>query len=871
MRVQMLVRRARAGERLDEEMLFHLEQQTAEYVAAGMSPEEARCKALRDFGNPALLREQARATWSWNWLELLLRDIRIGMRTLLRTPGFTAIAILVMALGIGANVALFTVVHSVLLKPLPFNEPDRLVALFEHSNDGEFAFNAVAGGVFAEWQKQNRSFTSLALVSQDEYNLSAAGGQLPEKLHGASCTWNLLPTLGVQPALGRNFTADDDQHSANGAALLSWSLWQRRFGGDKAILNQTIHLNGQSYTVIGILPEWFAFPDTSIQLWTPVYHDKPATWMGQLGNHVFQVFGRLKPGVSQQQGLADLSVITRRVHDEHLDNPLISAAANIQPLLESMVGDLSRPLYVLLAATCCVLLIACLNVANLLVARAAARRKELAIRAAMGGGRWRLLRERLMESLLLSAAGGAAGLVLAYGAVRWLVHTRQDLSRVEAIHIDWVVAAFTAGLVVLCAMFAGLISSLGSKDTQLLSALQESSRGSSAGHGRARLRMTLLAAEMGLTVVLLISAGLLLKSYAQLRSSEMGCITKNVLTMRIGLFGGKYSDPAQQVNFFASLLERVRTLPGVTAAGFVQAVPGQGYWGDVNFEIPEHPPLPQGQAQFAIARFADPGYFAAMGIPLLRGHSFDPGKRLKLADEVVISKSFVEQYFPGEDPLGKHLRVMGHPLTIVGVVGDTRYQASEEPRPMQYFPLFAGVLNNGTLVIRSSRDVTPLALPVQRVVASLDRDLPVSDVLTMDQLLGKSTVDTSFNATLLLGFAVLSLVLAGVGLFGVLSYIVAQRAGEIGIRIALGARREQVLRKVLLDGLRPALFGLCLGLVASVGAVRLISTMLYATKPLDPSVFAAVSGVLLLVAALACLVPAWRASHLDPMQALRMD
>jgi predicted permease len=309
----------------------------------------------------------------------------------------------------------------------------------------------------------------------------------------------------------------------------------------------------------------------------------------------------------------------------------------------------------------------------------------------------------------------------------------------------------------------------------------------------------------------------------------------------------------------------------VEAAGFVQAVPGQGYWGDVGFEIAEHPPLPQGRAQFAISRFADPGYFAAMGIPLLRGRSFDPSKRLDRADEAVVSKSFVEQYLPGEDPLGKHLRVQGHNMTIVGVVGDTRYAASEAPGPMQYFPLYAGIQNNGTLVIRSRRGVEQLALPVQRVVSGLDHDLPVSDVLTMDQLLGKSTLDASFNATLLLGFAALSLVLAGVGLFGVLSYIVAQRTGEIGIRIALGAQREQVLRSVLQDGLRPALFGLAFGLAASAGAARLIRSMLYGTQPLDPMVFAAVSAMLLLVAVLACLVPAWRASRLDPMQALRME
>jgi putative ABC transport system permease protein len=680
-----------------------------------------------------------------------------------------------------------------------------------------------------------------------------------------------LTTLGVRPALGRDFTAADDQHSANGTALISWNLWKRRFGGDPAILNQDIHLNGRLYTVVGILPVWFAFPDASIQLWTPIYHDKPASYIAMLGAHNFQVVGRLKPNVTQAQGLADLSVITHRLHDQHLDNPFMSAAADIRPLLDSIVGEVKRPLYVLLAATICVLLIACLNVANLLVARAAARRKELAIRSALGGGKMRLLRERLIESFLLAAAGGSAGLLLAYGAVQWLVHTRQDMSRVEAIHIDGAVAVFTVGLVVLCAFFAGLISSLSIRDSQLLASLQESSRGSSAGQGRARLRRSLLAAEVGLTVVLLVAAGLLLKSYAQLRSSQMGCITKNVLTMRIGLFGGRYADPAQQVNFFASLLERVRALPGVDAAGFVQAVPGQGYWGDVGFEIAEHPPLPQGQAQYAISRFADPGYFAAMGIPLERGRSFDPSKRLDRADEAVVSKSFVDQYLPGEDPLGKHLRVQGHSMTIVGVVGDTRYAASEVPRPMQYFPLYAGIQNNGTLVIRSNRDVEPLALPVQRIVGGLDHDLPVSNVLTMDQLIGKSTQDASFNATLLLGFAILSLVLAGIGLFGVLAYIVAQRTSEIGIRLALGAPRKQVLCQVLLDGLQPALFGLTFGLAASAGVARLIRSMLYGTQPLDPAVFAAVAATLLLVAVLACLVPAWRAARLDPMQALRME
>jgi predicted permease len=354
----------------------------------------------------------------------------------------------------------------------------------------------------------------------------------------------------------------------------------------------------------------------------------------------------------------------------------------------------------------------------------------------------------------------------------------------------------------------------------------------------------------------------------------MGCITHNVLTMRLLLPGtSHYRQSAQLVNFYIALLGRVRALPGVEAAGFVQAVPGQGYWGDGGFSIVEHPPLPAGQTVLAPYRWADPGYFQAMGIPILRGHTFDAGRTLAQADQIVISQMFARQYFPGEDPLGKHLKVDDRIGEIVGIVGDTRYEISEQPRPMEYFPLYSGNMNNGTLVIRSAagHDVDQLALPVQRIVQSLDRDMPVSDVMTMEQLLGKSTVDASFDAAVLTGFAGLSLLLAAVGLFGVLSYIVAQRTGEIGIRIALGAQREQVLRRVLLDGLWPALFGLALGLAASVAAAKEIASMLYGTQALDPGVFAGVSAAIILVAAAACALPAWRASRLDPMHALRVE
>lgn len=875
MQVRMLLFRRKADAQLDEELRFHIEQQAAENRAAGMSDEDARRAALRAFGNPDLVRETTGAKWKWHALEQFTRDLRIGMRALTRTPGFAILAILITALGIGASVSLFTVVRGVLLKPLPFPDPDRLLTVCEHSTlaagGGDFPYNQVAGGVFAAWNRENTSFTGLALVRDDNAALSASGGQLPETLSTAHVSWNLFSTLGVSPALGRGFTAADDNLSANGTVVLSWSLWRRRFGGDPGILNGTIYVDAKPYTVIGVMPAWFEFPYSTTQLWRPVYHEFPEQIMTQLDNHMFRAVGRLKPGVTAEEATANLTVISRQLYDAHGDNPFVAAAASNRPLLEHMVGDVKRPLYILLAATVCLLLIACLNVANLLVARSAARQKELAIRTALGGGRMRLLREHLTESFLLEAVGGAVGVFLAYLAIDWLVRTRSDMARVGDIRFDGVVAAFTVAVVILCALFCGLVSAFHSDDMHVLRSLHESSRSHSGGSARARLRKTLLAIEVGLTVVLLMGASLLVKSYQRLRSTNVGCITDNVLTMRIQLPGKRYKTPGPMpANFFETLLERVRSLPGVDAAGFVTGVPGQGYMGDSGFTIKEHPPLPQGKGIYAVYRVADPGYFGAMGIPILRGRTFGDNQKFDQADEVVISESFAKKFFPGEDPLGKHLQLKKLNV-IVGIVGDTRYDIGETPEPMQYFPLLAGENNYGTLAIRSSHDVTQLAVPVQQIIQGMDRDLPVSDVLTMNQLLGKSTLDQSFDAAVITGLAVLSLLLAAAGLFGVLSYIVAQRSGEIGIRMALGAQREQVLGQMLADGLRPAFIGLVMGLAASAATAQFIKSMLYETQPLDPEVFAIVAALLIASAALACMVPAWRASRLDPMRVLRME
>ncbi len=876
-RLWMLLCRRQFDADLDVEMRVHRELREQENLKRGLSAQEAHYAAQRRFGNDLVLREESRDIWGWNWVEDLMQDIRYGLRTLYKSPGFTLVVMITLALGIGATTTLFTVVRSVLLRPLPFKDPARLVRLYEHSSDDKFPYNNVAGGVFAEWRKQSHGFSDLAIISTDaQYNLSGAGGQLPERVSAAECSWNLFRTLGVKPAQGRNFAPEDDRPHATPSVILSWGLWKRRFGGDPSILNHTIHLDAKSYTVLGIMPAWFAYPNQSTQLWTPVYHEESADEMQAPDSHDFVAIGRLKPGVSETEATAELSVIVRRLHDQHLDDPFISRAANSRPLLEDIVGDIKTSLYILLAATGCLLLIACLNVASLLVARGVARRREFAIRAALGGSRWRLLAGEVTESFLLSAAGAAAGLLLAYAMIQWFVATRPDMCRIEAIHIDGMVVAFVLGLIFACALFAAAASSLSIRGDPVLSSIRDSSRSHSAGAARVRLRQRLLSLEVGLTVVLLIGAGLLLKSYVRLRSVSMGCATNNVLTMHLSLPEAKYSQGVQRVNCFDALLERLRSLPGVEGAGLVRLVPGEGYGGDTGFTIAEHPPLPLGKMQYAIVRWADPGYFAALGIPLLRGQAFDDNRRPEKMHEAIISQTFVRQCFPEEEPIGKHLVTIGHQsFTIVGVVGDTRFDVAKPVQPIMYFPivpLYGGMVpTSATLAVRSSLDVTALALPIQRVVQELDPELAVSDILTMNQVIGRSTLEHRFEATLLVAFAVLSLTLASVGLFGVLSYIVAQRTQEIGIRVALGAQKSDVLRLVVGQGTIPVLVGMGIGIVAALGLTRLLSSLLYGVRPADPLTFASVLLILASVASLAAYLPARRAAKIDPLVALRYE
>ena len=878
LRLRSLFHRNRLAAELDEELRDHIDRQIEYNLTRGISHEEARLAALRAFGNPALEREKTRATWRWNGVEQFVHDLRIGARTLSRTPGFAFTAILVMALGIGASVALFTVVRGVLLNPLPFRDPDRLVLMYEgeKNHPHHTPWLPVDAGSFWEWQRAAAPIAEMALVSPFQgYNASAQGGKLPEQVGASWCSSNFFSLLGVHPMLGRDFTADDDKPGAEATAILSDSFWKRRYGADPAIVGKTIWLDANPYTVVGVLPSDFiysgSFGGDAVQIWTPVRHEAPPGLLENYGDHEFQVVARLAPGVSMKALEARLDSLQKQIKAAH---PLPSVHDGVigRTLLDDAVDDYKMPLYVLLAASGCVLLIACMNVGGLLAARAASRNRDFAIRIAVGGGRLRLMRERLIESVLLSSAGGLIGMLLAKGGIEWLIHVRQDMNRVTDIRIDGIAVCFTLAVVTICAISSGLISALGVTGN-VLAGLQEGSRAQGGGRSRSTLRRFLVATEVGLTVVLLVGAGLLLKSFQRMRSADVGVPVDNLQTLRVNLPSARYSDPVKRIEFFEHLIASVRALPGISGAGLVSAAPGEGFDGDTEMRIMEHPPLQPGEGLHFMKRGADPGYFQAIGLPVLKGRTFAPDERMERANVVLISRGAAQQYFPGEDPIGKHIQtVVGEgPWEVIGIVGDTRWKIAQPPQPTLYWPLYGNGYSYATIVVRSLHDADSLALPVEKIVAQLDPDIPVANVMTLREAIGKSTINSEFDSLLVLAFASIALVLAATGLYGVLAYLVAQRTAEFGIRIALGAPRDHVLKKVLGDGMRPAFTGLIIGLAVSAASVRLIRSMLFETRPLDPVVFTSVAGLLLFVAIAACLAPAWRAARLDPVQALRNE
>jgi predicted permease len=877
MAVLTLFRRQSETVRLSDELQFHLDQQVKENIARGLTPEEARYAALRTFGNPTQLRDQARSSWSWNWLEKFLRDLRYGVRTLTRSPGFSLTAILVMALGIGATTSLFTIVRSVLLKPLPFRDPDNLVMVYEHfrTDNGGDGFNVVSPGDFNDWHQRTHGFADMAAWHTTDFDLTGEHAELPEVVRGGAGSWNLFSVLGTPPAIGRAFRPEEDQVGGNRVVLLTWSLFQRRFAGDAAIIGKQVRLGSAPYEVIGVLPSWFTYPEANVQVWVPYASTfKPEDYVRH-DMHQSHVVARLRPGISATSAVNEVSALQYQNHLANLSAP-VAEEARLRPILNDVTRDVKTPLVVLMCAVGCMLLIACLNVSNLLVARSASRRKELAVRGALGGSRLMLIGEQMAESLLICAAGGALGVLLSFLSTRWLADHWNDLPRAEAIHLDGTVLAFALGLVFLTALMAGLLPAISSTGAGIFAGLQESSRSIGGSLSRAMLRKTLLTVEIALTVILLVSAGLLFKSFLHLRTANLGCATDHVLTMSYGLPGKQYDTREKILAFHQSLLERVRRLPGVTAAGLVSTAPGAGYGGDFVFTLPEHPSSSFQLQDDAINRTADPGYFSAMQIPLIAGRFFTDQDRLDRDGYMIINKKFADQFFAHDNPIGRHVTVglLNRTYEIVGVVGDTVFDVAQPIKAMMYFPILSGapdMAGYATIVVRGAGDPLSLSIPIQKQVAALDPALPVSDILTMQQILGRSTATQSFSATLLLAFATLSLLLAAIGLYGVLSYLVAQRNTEIGIRMALGAQRSEVLRLVLFDGLRPVLIGLVIGLAGGSTAASFIRSILYGTSPLDPVVLITMVGGLLVTALVACALPAIRASKIEPMQALRTE
>ena len=588
----------------------------------------------------------------------------------------------------------------------------------------------------------------------------------------------------------------------------------------------------------------------------------------------------MRPDVSLASALAQVAAVQYQLHLQYPHDPVNEDVAP-RSLNEDLAGNVSKALQLMLSAVGCMLLIGCLNVSNLLVARGAARQKEVAIRSALGAQRASLIRGQLTESVLICAAGGLGGILLSVLATKWIAHAWRDLPTAQSIHLDGAVIALACGVMFAAALVAGFLPALSTTGKSMLTALQTSARTGASSVSHTALRKSLLTVEIGITVVLLVAAGLLLKSFLRLRSADVGGVTENMLTLKYNLPEKKYDTPEKVNAFNEALLERVRSVPGVRAAALGNTLPGAGSWGNFVFTVKEHPPLKPGEDRpEALVNWADPGYFSALGIPLVSGRFFTNAERGPQSYKVIVSHQLVRQYFPGDDPIGKHLHVPAHfhagapadvDYEIVGVVGDTLYQVGKESKATMYFPILEGVAGGGMLAVHTASDPLQFSVPVQRQIASLDPGLAVSDVRTMNQVIGESLDNARLSATLVLAFAILSLLLASVGLYGVLSYLATQRTSELGIRMALGAQRDQLLQLMLVDGLRPALFGLGLGLVGSFAATRIFQSMLFGTRPLDPVVLSGVIATLLAVAVLACLIPAWRASRLDPMKALRTE
>ncbi|MDQ3817927.1 MAG: ABC transporter permease [Acidobacteriota bacterium] len=833
-------------------------------------------------------------------MQTLMQDLRYGARMLRKRPGFTFVAVVTLALGIGANTAIFSVVDAVLLRPLPYPQPDQLVMLWSSMKAQGISQSGSAMPDYREWRDQNRSFASLGAFYYTDYNLGGASLE-PERVQGARVTTNFFDVLDVKPAMGRVFLPGEEQYGRHHVLLLSYGLWQRRYGSDPNIVGRAINVGGDPFTVVGVMPEGMAFLDNqpAVELWTPMAF-APGDNMDSRNNFFINIVGRLKPGVSAQEGQAEVAAITGRLRAEGKVQQGFDAY--IVPLREQIIGDARTALLVLLGAVSFVLLVACVNVANLLLARAASREKELAIRASLGASRLRLVRQMVAESVPLGLLGGGCGLLLAMWGLSALESLLPaSLPRHNAIAIDKRVLLFTFALSLLTTLVFGLLPAFQAAKSDVRAALNEGGRSGTAGRRARRLRGLLVTAEIALAMILLVGAGLMIQSFIKLRHVDTGFDARSVVTMRLSLPPTKYPEPLNvnspppvAMNFFANLIERLKALPGVEAAGISTDLPlGAGdQWGKLFSVDGRTPPTSVDQVPTVNFALVSEDYLKAIGISLRRGRGFDAHDDENSQPVAIINETAARRFFPGEDPVGRTIW-LGPPesmlppappgqdnhfprRTVIGIVADAKgSDLSKEAQPKVYAPYRQnkneGWSNSMMLTVRAAGSPEKLMPAIREQVRALDPDLPLADVATMDERLSRSVSKPRFSTMLLGMFAGLALLLAAVGIYGVMAYTVTQRTHEIGIRIALGAKRADVLKLVVNQGMTLVLVGVAVGLVGAIVVTRFMSSLLFGVGATDPWTFMGVSLLLAAVALVACLIPARRATKVDPMVALRYE
>ena len=869
-RWRALTHKNELDQELDEEMQFHLQRDIERNVKSGMSLEEARYAAVKSFDRLEQSKEECRSARGVGLVENVVRDVTYSLRVLLKSYAFTIVVILTLALGIGANTAIFSFANGILLRPLPYPQSDRLAVLDETAPKQGIESMSVSYPNFLDWRDQNTVFEGVATHYGTSRFAMTLGGQ-PTEIRGSRVSYGLFEVLRVSPLLGRTFTINEDRPEEDGVVILGYDLWQRNFGGDSNIIGKTVDVSRRQRTVIGVMPRGFRFPEVS-ELWVPLAF---TTKIYTRNDHGLDAIARLKDGVTLTQAQTEMTTIARRIEEQ---NPVTNEGLGVKviSLHENLSGNYRDALLILLGVVGCVLLVACVNVANLMLARATARQKEFALRTALGAGRWQIMRQLLIESLLLATIGGAFGFVLSIWALRLLLTAIPiDLPFWMNFSIDLRVLGFTIAITLLTGFIFGALPALQTSRVDLNDNLKEGGRG--AGGVRSRARSLLVVTEIAMSLVLLVGAGLMVQSFLRLQRVNIGLNPKNVLTATLVLPRAKYTKNEQRTEFFKQLMERVRNLPGVEAASATGTLPLNGSTWGRSLTVEGYPVLSGGQAPSVQHTVVTPDYFRTMGISLLAGRDFNDSDAKDSPDVTIIDERLARQYWPNESPIGKRVR-FGPPEdnepwhTIVGVVSTVRHQrVQEDTEASVYMPHQKIPVTGLSLVARTSSNPQDFIGAVRREVAQLDPDLPVSEVATMEEVVAEAIWQPRLYAMLFAVFAGGALLLALIGIYGVMAFLVQTRTHEIGIRMALGATARDVLKLIVGRGMKLTAVGVVIGVGGAIALTRLMHSLLFNTSATDPFIFILISALLSLAAFFACYLPARRAAKVDPLVALHYE